>query len=180
MAIFVSAGHNPAGLRPDPGAVAHGKTEALLASEFRDLVVSFIRPEYKVIVDKDCERLDDYLKRIQTGEGSVIIEFHFNAFNGKATGTETLVGIDADNNDKHFAREVADVTARILKIPNRGAKCESQSHRGRLWLMKKKGIVTLHEICFMDNMSDLQAFMDNKTMLAREVAHILMKYDDLI
>jgi hypothetical protein len=34
MTAFISAGHNPKGIKVDPGAVANGLTEANLAVEF--------------------------------------------------------------------------------------------------------------------------------------------------
>jgi len=36
--IFISAGHNPKGIKVDSGAVGNGYTEADLAVEFRNLV----------------------------------------------------------------------------------------------------------------------------------------------
>ena len=36
--IFLSAGHRPHSIKPDPGAVANGHTEANLAVDFRELV----------------------------------------------------------------------------------------------------------------------------------------------
>ena len=78
--IFPSAGHNPNGLKPDPGAIGNGYREADLAVEFRNLVVSVLKAKkIAVITDKDDERLGDYLKRINTGNGSVVLEFHFDA-----------------------------------------------------------------------------------------------------
>jgi len=40
MSTFISAGHNPKGIKVDPGAVANGLHEADLTVEFRNLVVS--------------------------------------------------------------------------------------------------------------------------------------------
>ncbi len=180
MAIFLSAGHNPIGIRPDPGAIAHGKREADLTIELRDLVLSFIEKSYRVITDKDCESLSDYLKRIEPGEASVVLEFHFDAFNGNATGSTSIVGTDADKNDKNFAEDLVNTTASTLGIKNRGVKCESTTHRKRLGLMRKKGIVSLLEVCFIDNKADMAKYEEKKRVLAKAIALILMTYDDLM
>ena len=87
--VFISAGHTPFGIKVDPGAVGNGFREADLAVEFRDLVIkNCLSLGLKVIQDKDDERLGDYLDRIKTGSGSVVVEFHFDAAaSSSATGT---------------------------------------------------------------------------------------------
>jgi N-acetylmuramoyl-L-alanine amidase len=180
--IFVSAGHNPGGVKPDPGAIGNGKREADLTLEFRNLVTAELHKQgAKFITDNDNERLGEYLSRIKTGTGSVVLEFHFDAAaNAKATGTTVLIGGDADKNDKDFAKELAEATAAILGIKNRGVISETESHRGRLGLMKEEGILALLEICFISNPSDLSAYEKYKTFLAAKIAAILIKYEALI
>jgi len=180
--IFVSAGHNPGGVKPDPGAIGNGKREADLTLEFRNLVTAELHKQgAKFITDNDNERLGEYLSRIKTGTGSVVLEFHFDAAaNAKATGATVLIGGDADKNDKDFAKELAEATAAILGIKNRGVISETESHRGRLGLMKEEGILALLEICFISNPSDLSAYEKYKTFLAAKIAAILIKYEALI
>lgn len=182
MTTFVSAGHNPKGIKRDPGAVANGYNEADLAVEFRDLVVKILKSKgVKVITDNDDERLGDYLKRIKTGNGSVVVEFHFDAAaSEKATGTTSLFGSDADRLDKAFAKELVETTSDVLGIRNRGAISEMQSHRGRLGLMREQGIVSLLEICFITNKDDLKAYQKKKEILAHHIARILEKYEKMI
>ena len=180
--IFVSAGHNPGGVKPDPGAIGNGKREADLTLEFRNLVTAELHKQgAKFITDNDNERLGEYLSRIKTGTGSVVLEFHFDAaVSEKATGATVLIGGDADKNDKDFAKELAEATAAILGIKNRGVISETESHRGRLGLMKEEGILALLEICFISNPSDLSAYEKYKTFLAAKIAAILIKYEALI
>lgn len=182
MAIFISAGHNPQGIKVDPGAVANGLREADLNVEFRDLVVSeLISMGVKVITDKDDERLADYLNRIKTGNGSVVLEFHFDsAASPAATGTTSLYGSDADRLDIAFAKELVNTTSKILGITNRGSISEAQSHRGSLGLMRKQGIVCLLEIGFISNPNDIKQYNLRKRELAREIAKIVKRYEDLI
>lgn len=180
--IFISAGHNPGGIKPDPGAIGNGKREADLTVEFRNLVLEELNKQgAKSVSDNDSERLGEYLKRIQTGNASVVLEFHLDASaNASATGTTVLIGSDADNNDKSFAKELAAATSEILQIRNRGVISEAESHRGRLGLMREKGIVALLEICFISNPSDLSAYEKYKLFLAAKVSAILIKYENLI
>lgn len=177
MAAFVSAGHH---LR-DSGALGSGTQENLETIKFRDLVVPILKARgLKVITDDDKDTLAVYLNKIQTGDGSVVVEFHFDAADGKATGSTAIVGIDADQNDKAFAKELVDTTASILGIKNRGVISEADSHRGRLGLMRKKGTVALLELCFIDNQSDMEKYNQNKIKLGNEIAAIIDKYDKLI
>ena len=177
MAAFVSAGHN---LR-DSGALGSGTQENLEAISYRNMVVSICRAKgMRVITDDDNETLPQYLSRIQTGEGSVVVEFHFDAFNGKASGSTVLVGVDADANDTAFGKEMVDACSAIIGIPNRGVRSEAQSHRGRLGLMREKGIVCLLELGFIDNPSDMAKYNANKLILANRHANIIEKYENLI
>lgn len=179
--IFASAGHAPYSVKKDFGAEGCGYKEALLTIELRGLVCAELdKLGRKYVTDKDTETLGEYLERIQTGSGSVVCEFHFDAYNGTASGSTALVGDDADVLDKAFAQELVDVTASILGIPNRGVKRESESHRGRLGLMREQGTVSLLEVCFIDNSGDMQKYQTKKAELAKAYAAILSKYEDKI
>ncbi len=180
--IFISAGHNPNGIKPDPGAIGNGFHEANLTVEFRNLVVALLLgKKIEVITDKDDERLGSYLSRIKTGSGSVVLEFHFDAAaSSSATGTTALIGNDADRLDKAFAKELVEANASVLGIKNRGVLSESDSHRGSLGLMREQGIVALLEICFISNADDLEKYRQNKMTLALKIAEIVERYEKLI
>jgi N-acetylmuramoyl-L-alanine amidase len=182
MTAFISAGHNPKGIKVDPGAVANGLTEANLAVEFRNLVVTeLLKRKVKVITDRDDERLGAYLKRIQTGSGSVVLEFHFDAAaSDKATGTTSLIGHDADRLDKAFGKELVYTTSSVLGIKNRGCISERDSHRGSLGLMREQGIVALLELCFITNIEDLVKYDAHRKELAIEIAKIVQRYENMI
>lgn len=186
--LFISAGHN--NLRGhknyDPGAVAKIAStqvlEADLTQDFENLVIAEITKKgLKYITDKPEESLGEYLKRIKTGSGSVVLEFHFDASGtGKGTGSTAIVGSDADRLDKAFAKEIVDATASGLGVKNRGIISEGQSARGRLGLMREQGIVTLLEIAFIDNKTDIELYHKNKQKLAKTIAEIIMKYEKMI
>jgi N-acetylmuramoyl-L-alanine amidase len=176
--IFISAGHH----LKDSGAIGPtGRQENKEAIEFRDIVCNMLtKRAVKFIKDDDKETLPEYLKRIETGSGSVVIEFHFDSYNGKASGTTALVGNYADRLDKAFAKEIVDITATALSIPNRGVKTEAQSNRGRLGLMREQGVVCLLELAFIDNVNDMAAYDFSKEYLANKIADIIIRYESLL
>lgn len=173
--LYSSAGH----YNKDSGAIGvNGRKESIEAIDFRDLVNKELKRLGKnVVQDNDNDTLGQYLSKINPTDGDVVVEFHFNAFNGKATGTEVLIPNDANKRSKDMAKELVDGYARIMGIPNRGVKTESQSARGRLGLMRKKGAVCLPEICFIDNPKDMGAYDRNKVNLACFTAQVMAKYD---
>ena len=141
--IFLSSGHNSQSktIKQDPGAIANGLKEGDLTIEFKALVakeLSLLGAKY--VTDTEEESLQQYLNRINTGDGSVVIEYHFDAAAPEATGTTALVEVDADRLDMAFAKELADSTSLILGIRNRGVKSEATTRHKRLALMKEKGI----------------------------------------
>ena len=180
--IFISAGHNPKGIKIDNGASGNGYKEADLAVEFRNLVTLQLSAKKALFVtDNDDERLSQYLERIKTGNASVVLEFHFDASDKPtATGTTSIVGSDSDRLDNAFAKELVNATAFRLGIKNRGVINEAQSHRGRLGLMRENGIVCLLELCFISNINDLNAYHENKYQLAKDVAEIVIKYENMV
>lgn len=182
--IFISAGHNSKSktIKQDPGAInSHGLKEGDVTIEFRDLVsheLTLMGVPHKK--DSDEESLQQYVDRIQTGTGSVVCEFHLDAAKPDATGTTVLVEVDADRLDIACAKEIVTTTASILGIKNRGVKSEADTRHKRLALMRENGIVVLHEICFITNDDDMSRYQAKKKELAKAIAQILFKYEQII
>lgn len=179
MAIFISAGHH----NKDSGAVGSGYQENKLTIEFRDLILEELRvnfPKYKVISDTDSETLSQYLKRIKPGNGSVVVEIHFDSFNGKAQGTTALVADYHNKISKDLGNELVSVTANLLGTTNRGVKTESESARGRLAFVRQPGATVLMELEFIDNKAAIERYHRNKVKLAKEYARVLAQFDDKI
>lgn len=183
--IFVSGGHHA----KDSGAVSKdGKTtEFKYCASFRDMVVAeikAIRPDIKVITDQDYETLSQYLTRIKTGSGSVVIEPHLNsAANKSATGTEVLIADNHTKNSALMAAEMSQAIANAFGLKNRGVKTESQSARGKLALVRKDGTTVLPELGFISNEQVDLVFLNDpckKAAAAKAVAMIAIKYEDLI
>ena len=181
--IFLSAGHHSKkAIGADPGAInSKGIKEGDITIEFRDLVSKELKSmgiDHKL--DSDQETLSQYVDRIQTGNASVVCEYHLNAATPQATGTETIVEIDADKDDLDYAKELTESTSKILNIRNRGVFDEGKTRHKRLYLMKENGIVVLHEICFITNENDMNAYQSKKNELAKAHAQILAKYESKI
>ncbi len=183
--IYASAGHNSKSrtIKQDPGAVnKQGIKEGDLTIEFRDLVkheLDLLGMKY--ISDTEEENLSMYLSRVQTGNASVVVEYHFDsAASSTATGCTGLIEGEADRLDRAFAKELNDSTASILGIKNRGVISETESHRGRLGLMREDGIICLVELCFISNPDDLSRYNTKKKELAKAHALIIKKYEELI
>lgn len=185
MAVFISAGHNTEGQR-DPGAVANGLIEAEEVQKFRDMVIRAMRErhsEIRIIQDENHERLGEYLKRIQTGAGSVVIEYHLDAFKSEdARGTTAFVADDASDSSVDFATALVNMTSEVLEIPNRGVKKEEKSARKKLAIMRKAGIVALLELGFITNKEDVKALKDEEKMekLADIHSDIISAFDKMI
>lgn len=183
MAIFISAGHHSKRLAgADPGAVnSKGIKEGDITIEFRDLVCHNLDLlGVKYIKDDDQETLQQYVNRVKTGNGSVVIEYHLNAASPQATGTETIVEVDADRLDIAMAKELSECTASTLGIKNRGVITEADTRHKRLALMTENGLVSLHELCFITNEDDMAKYHAKKDVLARAHAQILVKYEQII
>lgn len=182
--VFLSAGHNSKSttVRQDPGAVGvHGLKEGDLTIEFRDLVAHELDIlGIRFIKDSDNETLQQYLNRIQSGDGSIVIEYHFDAGPATATGSTSLMEVDADRLDKAFSKEILEATTSTLGIKSRGTKFENETRFSKLALMKENGILCLHELCFITNEHDIERYQLKKKELAKYHARIIQKYEEII
>jgi N-acetylmuramoyl-L-alanine amidase len=178
--IFISAGHH----LKDSGAVntALGIQENTQAIRLRDKIVSYLKLKgRKFITDKDTETLKEYLDRIDTGDGSVVLEIHFDASGtGKAEGCTAFVSNTPSKYSQTMGAELCNNLFKIAGIKNRGVHKESESHRGRLGLMRESGIVVLFEGFFIDNPEDYGKFNPNIDLIAESIGATLVKYEDLI
>lgn len=176
--IFPIAGHHNA----DPGAVYNGRKEAEEMKCIRDLIIDELKlrgADFEP--DKDYETNTALQSRIKPNRTDVIIDNHLNAVsNEKATGCEVYISNNAGAMSKQMALELVNGISTILGINNRGVKTESQSARGRIGILNKPGIAALIEYCFLSNKSDMESWDKNKVQVAKFVAGVVFKYDNLI
>lgn len=181
LVTFPSAGHH----LKDPGATYNGRQENLETIKFRDLLVLELKKlGIKIITDKDTQTNRAYQNSIQPGDGSVILDVHFNAGGATATGTECLISdkeyYKPNSLSKRMADEICQITSTILNIKNRGTKPESTTRHGKLGILHQgAGVAVLWEICFISNKEDMAKYDANLEKLVKEIAKICKKYDDL-
>jgi N-acetylmuramoyl-L-alanine amidase len=180
--IYLSAGHS----NKDPGATAHGRREADILVEFRN-IVSFYLSRAKVPHDMDGEGTDNLPLSAairEVGRNRPAVEFHCNAaappqpklVNGKwvtpplASGVETLSAAKDLVLGANICKGISDT----LGIRNRGAKPENAGQHHRLAFVQAGGIIV--ELFFITNPDDLRAYDERKWLAARSVAGVLMTY----
>lgn len=179
LVVYPIAGHH----NNDPGAVYNSQKEADKTKELRNLISKYLNQKgHRHIIDKDYETNRQLQKRIKPGSGSVLVDHHFNASSNPAvSGTEVIVANNANANSKALAKEIVDGTAKILGIPNRGVKNESQTARGKIGILNLgAGIACLPEVCFFSNPNDMAKYEQKKEELAKFYAETYIKYDNLV
>jgi len=174
--IFLFAGHH----NRDSGAIGNAKKEADLTKELRNLVVSQFKKlgfkDYQI--DNDNDTLSQVLGKIAPKSTDIIFDIHFNASsNPKSTGTEVLISNVAGMQSKRLAAEILTANVDVLNLKSRGLKTESESARGRLAVLNKKGLAALTEVCFITNAQDLEQYQKNKVQLAEKYAKILIQFN---
>ena len=177
--IYISAGHHD----KDPGAIGNGYKESELNIELRDLIIKELdKMGVKYIKDKDWETNTQYQGRIKPGNGSVLLDIHFNSSsNSSATGVETIVKEGANIDSKNFAKDILNDVVTETKLKSRGVKSEKESHRGKLGILHTKaGISCLLEVGFISNINDIRTYKDSLKTLPKKIATTLKKYEDLI
>lgn len=172
---FPSGGHH----NSDPGAVANGYSEFELMSMFRNKVTAYLEKKgHRYITDKDWETNSQYQNRIKPREGDFLIDFHADAASNKlVSGVGTFVSNNAGVVSKRAAKEIVDGLAKIMGIPNRGVKDESQTARKRIGILNKPGAAVLVELFFITNPNDIKAFLDNLECIVEFIGQMIIKYD---
>lgn len=175
--IFLTAGHH----FNDSGAVSNGYKENMLNIEFRNLVTKeliSIDPNVKVWNDNDNLTLSQVIKAI-TGLATtedLLLEIHFDAATGKATGTTVLVAGNARMRSRQFAEDLVIGVSGTIGVKNRGVKAENESQHTKLGILHTKASSALLEVAFVDNAEDMKKYQNNKECAAKEVALIILKH----
>lgn len=176
--IYLSAGHTPKGLKPDPGAVGNGYQEAKLTMELRDMVTRILRTRNcQVWNDDDTMRLPQVLAAMNSTEKDVVCDLHFNAGPPSATGVEVLIPTRFTALEKEIASKLNVMLGGVMKLRCRGVKTEGESQHGTLGIMRELGVNLLIEVCFISNSTDMAFYQANKMKVAEEIALLLEEAD---
>lgn len=174
--IYPSGGHHA----KDSGAVANGYTEFELMSKFRNKIVANAKLiGLAIATDDDKETNSQYQGRIrqELKSGDVVSDFHLDSYNGKASGVTVFISNNAGADSKAMAQDYSKAFSTIMNIPNRGVKTEGQSQHPKLGILNMRGSAVLVECGFIDNKTDIDAFIKNMDILSWVAVAIMLKYD---
>ncbi len=170
MKVNVHAGHNPDGM------IAHGAIGYIKESTENRFVCGEVVRQLQGLGHTvyDCTvnngtSASDVLRKIVTKCNShkvdLDVSIHFNAFNGLAKGTETLVYSNTSIANT-YAKRINDAIV-SMGYSNRGVKIRSELYV----LRNTKSPALLVECCFCDNKSDVAKY-DYKKMASAIVKGI--------
>ena len=180
MKLYLIAGHNGKGT----GAYSKFGDEGEETIDVRNDIAAKLRHEHgvDVITDDDLTPLRKVLIWLQgVRKSDVIVDIHFNAFNGKAHGTEVIVANEYNYREKTLAESLLNATVKSLGTKSRGVKTERLTARKRIGILSgrpKKAINVLLEVCFIDNEGDMKKYDDNYCEFIEAVAVALAEFVD--
>ena len=167
MNIVVNIGHGGKGKNYDSGAIgADGTHEHMFnRDELAPLIVKELtkrKHTVTVITQESC--FSELPARINAVNPDVIIALHYNAYDGKATGTETLYYLTS-RRSKKLAECIQSKVVWVLQLANRGVKGLLVG-RGSALLRKTKAPCVILEPFFGDNANDLSTARKKISALA--------------
>lgn len=164
--MFISAGHTVGGTDKGvpPTPFSKGYTEGELTLVLRNALADELSAMgIKVYKDKDTNALKEtlaHLRNVFTSRpNDILIDIHFNAFNGKANGVEVIVPTGASLKEITIGKRICELFTNF-GFKNRGVKGEQRTARGTLGWMRPSGENILIEVCFMDNEEDMKIYFD--------------------
>ncbi|WP_249029629.1 N-acetylmuramoyl-L-alanine amidase [Tannockella kyphosi] len=173
MKLLLISGHGSG----DSGAVGNGYKESDLTIEVVKNIKNYLDEYMSVTVYdtnrnafKDCQK-----GQFKIGRYDYILEVHFNAFNGKATGTECFVttrekGIGVE-------QKIMKKMAKYFKLRDNDAIFDGVKRKNFLVIntCKSRGMSgCLLEVCFIDNPSDIKIYQENKLEIAKDIGDAIM------
>lgn len=169
MFVYLNPGHD---LFHDPGAVNERLrlTEAEMARELAWLVSDRLK-EHKIrhIVNQKDD-LFGLICAANRWQADLFVSIHFNAFNGRATGTETYVSYTPDS--VMVGHAIQQNLCAALELPNRGIK----ENMNLLVINSTTMPAVLVEVCFIDNDDDIKWYMERKEQAADAIATGIIQY----
>jgi N-acetylmuramoyl-L-alanine amidase len=123
----------------------------------------------------------DNLEKVVTFEHQcnphLFVSFHFNGLRpNKASGTEVWY-YGTDLNGRELAAKTSADIAKVLNIPDRGAKPSKNAPGGGIRVIDgTNSTAILIETCFQDSDSDMAKYRQNKHMVANAIARRIIDY----
>ena len=163
MKVYVNAGHDR---QLDSGAVNPrlDLRECDAAYELACLVMSYLEDNGIAVHFGQNDDLYAVCDEANWEDCDLFISLHFNAFNGRASGTETL--ISGSTGSLMLGHCIQSNVKAVLNLPNRGLK-----ERPGLFVLRSTMMpAVLVEVCFIDNDSDWRRYAAHKDAVARAIA----------
>lgn len=173
--IFITAGHRGKGTGAkgfiDEGAEAIALRDAI--------TLELVERGIGVLNDNDTDSLTRVIVDINKTciPHDILVDIHFNAFNGKAHGTEALIPHNATTTEQELAEHLLLATTSSIGTRCRGVKDAKGSQHSRLAILEDTNCNSvLLEVCFCDSEIDTLKYNANRTTLIHSIADILEKY----
>lgn len=170
--VCLNIGHGGIGGYYDSGAIGADGTHEHKFN--RDELAPIVKRElekmgYCVDVIIQDKRFSELPSRINTLNPDLIVSLHFNAFNGNATGTETLYW-NSSKKGKVLASNIQTRMVDVLGLANRGIKPKFSGDRGAALLRDTKAPCVIVESIFGDNPHDLETARARMDELGKAIA----------
>lgn len=169
MKVYLNAGHDRL---LDSGAVNQSLDlrECDAAYELACLVRHYLEENGIAVLFGQKDNLYSICEEANGEDCDIFISLHFNAFNSRASGTETL--ISGSTGSLMLGHCIQSNLKAVLNLPNRGLK-----ERPGLFVLRSTMMpAVLVEVCFLDNDSDWRRYAAHKDEAARAIATGIMQY----
>jgi N-acetylmuramoyl-L-alanine amidase len=163
--LIIDAGHGGT----EFGAVALGKREKDLNLEYATKLHNLLKDHFTIIMTRTEDKtfkLNDRCKFIASKNPDLVLSCHLNAFDGNASGTETIYSINADDKVVDLAKKLGSNISKKLALPLRRVfkKTLPQNGNSDYYALHRKGDknTIILEPLFMDNKSDATLLFESK------------------
>ena len=169
MKVYLNAGHDR---ELDSGAVNAdlGLRECDAAYELTMQVKQYLARNGMDVLFGQSDDLYDICDEANDADADIFVSIHFNAFNKRASGTETC--ISGTTASLLLGHSIQSNIVAALKLPNRGLK----EHAEFFVLRSTAMPAVLLEICFIDNNHDWRRYIRCQDDVARAIATGIMQY----
>jgi N-acetylmuramoyl-L-alanine amidase len=173
MKIYLNPGHDR---KLDSGAVNESMDlqECDLAYDLGCLVKERLEANGIAVILGQSDDLYAICDEANEAEVDLFVSIHFNAFNKRATGTETL--ISGTGGSLMLGHCIQSNIKAVLCLPDRGLK-----ERPGLFVLRNTAMpAALVEVCFMDNDYDLRRYMGRAEETAAAIATGIIQYPGMM
>lgn len=169
MKIYVNPGHDR---KLDSGAVNTNLQlrECDVAYELAMLVKTYLERHGMTVLVGQYDDLYAICAEANEFEADYFVSIHFNAFNKRATGTETLVSGSLES--LLLGHSIQANVKAVLCLPDRGIK----ERPGMFVLRNTVMPAVIVEVCFLDNDYDMRRYEGQKENVARAIATGIVQY----